>query len=155
MRWTGLSRLLYARLTSVRGDVMFRGGGGYWRHMRNVEEQRPTVTRALLFRILGYARPWRRRIALMLFLILVSAALSLITPLILRDLIDHTLPARDAQRLHLMSALLVTLPLLMGGLRLWQRKLNAVIAEGLIYDCLLYTSPSPRDGLLSRMPSSA
>ena len=27
-----------------------------------------------------------------------------------------------------------------------------VIAE---YTCLLYTSPSPRDGLLSRMPSSA
>ena len=27
--------------------------------------------------------------------------------------------------------------------------------HGLIGDCLLYTSPSPRDGLLSRMPSSA
>ena len=26
---------------------------------------------------------------------------------------------------------------------------------GLVKDCLLYTSPSPRDGLLSRMPSSA
>ena len=26
---------------------------------------------------------------------------------------------------------------------------------GKIYHCLLYTSPSPRDGLLSRMPSSA
>ena len=26
---------------------------------------------------------------------------------------------------------------------------------GAIKDCLLYTSPSPRDGLLSRMPSSA
>ena len=25
----------------------------------------------------------------------------------------------------------------------------------LYYGCLLYTSPSPRDGLLSRMPSSA
>ena len=25
----------------------------------------------------------------------------------------------------------------------------------LVSDCLLYTSPSPRDGLLSRMPSSA
>ena len=24
-----------------------------------------------------------------------------------------------------------------------------------VYGCLLYTSPSPRDGLLSRMPSSA
>ena len=28
-------------------------------------------------------------------------------------------------------------------------------AEKQCNDCLLYTSPSPRDGLLSRMPSSA
>ena len=27
--------------------------------------------------------------------------------------------------------------------------------KGMGYTCLLYTSPSPRDGLLSRMPSSA
>ena len=26
---------------------------------------------------------------------------------------------------------------------------------GQVFNCLLYTSPSPRDGLLSRMPSSA
>ena len=31
---------------------------------------------------------------------------------------------------------------------------NPLAVEALI-DCLLYTSPSPRDGLLSRMPSSA
>ena len=29
------------------------------------------------------------------------------------------------------------------------------ICDGVDVDCLLYTSPSPRDGLLSRMPSSA
>ena len=29
------------------------------------------------------------------------------------------------------------------------------ITDKLIEICLLYTSPSPRDGLLSRMPSSA
>ena len=29
------------------------------------------------------------------------------------------------------------------------------VDEQLFFDCLLYTSPSPRDGLLSRMPSSA
>ena len=29
------------------------------------------------------------------------------------------------------------------------------VITGLIKSCLLYTSPSPRDGLLSRMPSSA
>ena len=55
---------------------------------------------------------------------------------------------------------------------LWIQRINAgVRAEGLTYskfinglsksgikldrNCLLYTSPSPRDGLLSRMPSSA
>ena len=52
---------------------------------------------------------------------------------------------------------------------LWIQRINAgVRAEGLTYSkfinglnkcgiaiCLLYTSPSPRDGLLSRMPSSA
>ena len=38
---------------------------------------------------------------------------------------------------------------------------NATVLDGLIKvreeidGCLLYTSPSPRDGLLSRMPSSA
>ena len=30
-----------------------------------------------------------------------------------------------------------------------------IVKPGQIYSCLLYTSPSPRDGLLSRMPSSA
>ena len=35
-------------------------------------------------------------------------------------------------------------------------KLDAFLNEyGLDNNCLLYTSPSPRDGLLSRMPSSA
>ena len=29
------------------------------------------------------------------------------------------------------------------------------VCEACERDCLLYTSPSPRDGLLSRMPSSA
>ena len=33
--------------------------------------------------------------------------------------------------------------------------LAAIGEKVLIVDCLLYTSPSPRDGLLSRMPSSA
>ena len=30
-----------------------------------------------------------------------------------------------------------------------------ITIDALRYACLLYTSPSPRDGLLSRMPSSA
>ena len=37
-----------------------------------------------------------------------------------------------------------------------QKIFNMIMpAQGLANICLLYTSPSPRDGLLSRMPSSA
>ena len=34
-------------------------------------------------------------------------------------------------------------------------RISASSAIGRAFICLLYTSPSPRDGLLSRMPSSA
>ena len=36
----------------------------------------------------------------------------------------------------------------------WDRGINA-FDQAIGWGCLLYTSPSPRDGLLSRMPSSA
>ena len=35
------------------------------------------------------------------------------------------------------------------------RELVRMIMSALFYDCLLYTSPSPRDRQKSRMPSSA
>ena len=37
----------------------------------------------------------------------------------------------------------------------WHIKSTTKAQQGLYEYCLLYTSPSPRDGLLSRMPSSA
>ena len=42
-------------------------------------------------------------------------------------------------------------------IKLASEMIGKVISEGdiVIYDCLLYTSPSPRDRSLSRMPSSA
>ena len=48
------------------------------------------------------------------------------------------------------------------GARGTQRKVVSTVGEladaaekARVHSCLLYTSPSPRDGLLSRMPSSA
>ena len=38
---------------------------------------------------------------------------------------------------------------------LYYAQKELVVAEASSKGCLLYTSPSPRDGLLSRMPSSA
>ena len=36
-----------------------------------------------------------------------------------------------------------------------EERVNELFAKDIEVTCLLYTSPSPRDGLLSRMPSSA
>ena len=41
-----------------------------------------------------------------------------------------------------------------GGIKLLRKYRKAQLINEYI-NCLLYTSPSPRDGLLSRMPSSA
>ena len=43
------------------------------------------------------------------------------------------------------------IPLVVG----WQLAVQAGVSLMQVLYCLLYTSPSPRDGLLSRMPSSA
>ena len=41
------------------------------------------------------------------------------------------------------------------GVVVTQEEEDQILKLGRIMSCLLYTSPSPRDGLLSRMPSSA
>ena len=38
---------------------------------------------------------------------------------------------------------------------LYERFMEGSSMESIFYSCLLYTSPSPRDATLSRMPSSA
>ena len=52
----------------------------------------------------------------------------------------------------------MSLHLIIGDQRISSWSLRGALAlalTGAKYTCLLYTSPSPRDGLLSRMPSSA
>ena len=45
--------------------------------------------------------------------------------------------------------------LISGVIRPKSGKILCSLRPSMVYHCLLYTSPSPRDGLLSRMPSSA
>nr|MBN1228364.1 ATP-binding cassette domain-containing protein [Anaerolineae bacterium] len=83
---------------------------------------------------MGYARPYRLSIIIVFIVILITTGLGLLTPLILRDLIDNTLPNGNIARLNLLAAGLVVIPLVTGGIRVYQRKLNASIGEGVIYD---------------------
>ncbi|MBM2831551.1 MAG: ATP-binding cassette, subfamily [Dehalococcoidia bacterium] len=115
----------------MRNLSMMRGRPAY---AANSPDERPKVTRGLLKRVLGYARPYRRWIVGMLITTLVTTGLSLLPPLILRDLIDRTLPVRDLHRLIWLIVGLLTIPLLTGGLNVLQRQLNARVGESVVYD---------------------
>jgi ATP-binding cassette subfamily B protein len=108
-------------------------GYGWFAYMRSGDEK-PTVTRELLLRVLTYARGYWWHIAGMLVTILLTTGLSLLTPLIFRNMIDVVIPAKDTNRLILLAAALLLIPALEGGINVIQRRLNATVGEGVIYD---------------------
>ena len=108
-------------------------GGGWYSYMRT-GDQKPKVTRALLLRVLSYARPYWGQIGGMLLMILLGTGISLISPLIFRTMIDQVLPAKDLNRLFMLALALLFLPILSGGISVIQRRLNAAVGEGVIYD---------------------
>ncbi len=105
--------------------------------MINSPDEKPKITWPLLKRVLHYARPYRELIFAMLVLILASTGLSLLTPLILRDLIDKTIPSGNVQRLVWLALALLLIPAVNGGLNVIQRRVNARVGEGVIYDLRL------------------
>jgi ATP-binding cassette, subfamily B, bacterial len=108
-------------------------GSGWWGYL-GASQEKPRVTRQLVLRVLGYARPYRRPIFWMLVMILVSTGLSLLTPLIMRQLIDITIPTGNVQQLVLLALALLFFPLFNGAAGVVQRRLNAFIGEGVIFD---------------------
>ena len=116
--------------------MRFSGGGrGSWRmYWDGGEDEKANLTWPLLRRVMKYGKPYWRGILATLLLILITTGLGLLTPLIFRDLIDHALPNADMQHLNLLALTLVLIPVISGGLRVIQRKINARIGEGVIYD---------------------
>ena len=67
------------------------------------------------------------------------------------EIISHTLMLRSGMISQSSSGIYSWLPI---GLRVL-KKIENIVREEQNNACLLYTSPSPRDATLSRMPSSA
>jgi ATP-binding cassette subfamily B protein len=108
-------------------------GGGWFMYMRSGDEK-PKVTRDLLVRVLSYARGYWWHIGGMLVTILLTTGLSLLTPLIFRNMIDVVIPARDTNRLILLGLALLAIPAVTGVINVFQRRLNATVGEGVIFD---------------------
>ncbi|HSO28056.1 MAG TPA: ABC transporter transmembrane domain-containing protein, partial [Anaerolineales bacterium] len=108
-------------------------GSGWWSYIRSADEK-PKVTRALLQRVLRYGNPYRAQITGMLIMILFNTGLTLLTPLILRQLIDHTIPDGNVPQLIGLALALMLVPALGGVVNVIQRRFNVHVGEGVIYD---------------------
>jgi ATP-binding cassette subfamily B protein len=108
-------------------------GSGWFSYLRSSDEK-PKVTWALLKRVLYYSRPYRGQITAMLILILASTSINLLTPLIMRTLIDRVIPQKRLDLLALLASGLLLIPMATGVFSVLQRRLNASVGEGVIYD---------------------
>ncbi|WP_420644236.1 ABC transporter ATP-binding protein [Candidatus Leptofilum sp.] len=110
-------------------------GGGWWAYISHDEKQeRPAITRELLWRVWEFAQPYRLKIIFLLLTILFITGLSLVSPLLVRSLIDDAIPNEDYRLLTLLAVGMVAIPIVNGGIGVFQRSLNSQIGEGVIYD---------------------
>ncbi|MCD6425799.1 MAG: ABC transporter ATP-binding protein [Anaerolineales bacterium] len=109
--------------------------GGWFSYIRYDDQiEKPGINKELMSRVWEFARPYWFQVASLLITILVISGISLISPLLYRDLIDNAIPNQDFGRLNWLALGMIAIPLLNGLIGVWQRRLNSSIGEGVIYD---------------------
>src|SRR5579859_623360 len=107
--------------------------GSWWRTIGS-GDQKPKISWRLIRRVLGYARPYRFKIVLVLLTILISSLLGLVTPLLFKSLIDNALQQHNVTLLDMLALGIIAIPLVNGAISILQRYLNSSIGEGVIYE---------------------
>ena len=121
-------------------------GGGWRSFIRYDEDQdQPDVSRALLHRVSEFASPYWKGVVIVLVTMLVVSLLSLIPPLLIRDLIDRAIPEKDHTRLNYLALGMIAVPLANGLLGVVQRYTSARIGEGIIFDLRRSVAVTPID----------
>ena len=85
-------------------------------------------------RIAAYARPYRMHLALFLIATSVDAVITVVNPLLLRDIIDHGILGRNEQLVILLACAVAAVAIFDAALGFVIRWFSARIGEGLIYD---------------------
>jgi ATP-binding cassette subfamily B protein len=94
----------------------------------------PAVDRATLRRILRYLRPYRGRAAVVLGLLVVIAALNMVPPLLIREVVDDAIPGGDLRLLVLLSAGMIVGPLVAGLIQVAQKVMTTRTGEQIMLD---------------------
>jgi len=98
--------------------------------------QRP-IERKTLARILGYFRPYRRQVALVMTSVAMAALFGAMPPLFIKRIVDHAIPKHDYRELAWLCGGMVVGPLVAGMLGVAHKYLAAWIGEQVMYDLRL------------------
>ena len=85
-------------------------------------------------RVLSFARPYRRELVTFVTLVVLAAGVSVVTPLLVRRLLDDAIPHKDLGLVWTIFLMYAGLVVLDGALSLGNRWYSSRIGEGLIFD---------------------
>lgn len=92
------------------------------------------IERAVLRRVLRYARPYRWLLAAFVLAVILGAVVAVIPPLLLRQLLDQAVPDEDVTMVTWLALGAVGLAIASAMLSLAQRLFSARVGESLIHD---------------------
>ncbi len=118
--------------------MMGAGGAPSWHMMRSFRRD-PSVTKrklppGMVRRIAAFARPYRRRIAVLVALLAVDAALGAAVPLLFRSIINDGILGERPGLVLALASIAAGIAVVDAALSLVERWFSAGIGEGLIFD---------------------
>lgn len=111
------------------------GIGPAWRHLRSdrsVVNNR--IERRTVRRVIGFARPHRRLIAIFLTLTVIDAGMVVVTPLLVQRIVDDGILAGDSRLVVMLALAMAGTAVLSALLTVGEGWLSSRIGEGLIFD---------------------
>jgi ATP-binding cassette subfamily B protein len=94
----------------------------------------PELDGSILARIIASLRPYRGLAALVVACVASAAGLGVLPPLLVKDVVDHAIPAGDLGRLLLLCAGMLAVPLATGLIGVLRKRMTTLLGERVVRD---------------------
>ncbi|MCU1370696.1 MAG: ABC-type multidrug transport system, ATPase and permease component [Ilumatobacteraceae bacterium] len=102
--------------------------------MADPSAKQATLTPGLVRRVWTFAHEYRKRVFGFLGVVVLTAFLGLVPPLMVKAIIDDAVPDKDDAQVVLLAGLMIAVAFAVALIGMVERYLSATIGEGLIYD---------------------
>jgi ATP-binding cassette subfamily B protein len=94
----------------------------------------PAVRKANLRRIFALFRPYRVRLGVVCVLIVIAAAVGVISPFLLRQVLDVAIPEQNVRMLTFLVAGMIAIPIVTGVIGVYQTLLSNQVGQSVMHD---------------------